>query len=199
MTRKLGLIALTAALLALPGAAFAQGIDGTDHDFSASWSGGEICLPCHTPHFADTTVTDAPLWNHELTTQTFTLYTSTTLNAALAQPAGISKLCLSCHDGQTAMDNFGGATGGTEIIGGAGDLDVDLTDDHPVSFTYDTALSTADGGLHDPATTTAVSDLLFGGEVECASCHDVHNGAGIAMLLRLSNAESALCLTCHDK
>ncbi len=32
--------------------------------------------------------------------------------------------------------------------------------------------------------------------VECASCHDPHNTS--AMFLRMSNAGSRLCLTCHN-
>jgi len=80
-----------------------------------------------------------------------------------------------------------------------------LEDDHPVSFVYNTALSMQDDGLKDPAMeSTALGntieiDLLYGGRVECASCHDVHDTAGISKLLRFSNDESALCLTCHDK
>lgn len=45
-----------------------------------------------------------------------------------------------------------------------------------------------------------------GFEVECAPCHDPHGvpsaGAGspfIGTFLRIANAESALCLTCHTK
>ena len=42
-------------------------IVGSAHDFSTyGWSDGEICLPCHNAHRTDTLVTDAPLWNHEL-------------------------------------------------------------------------------------------------------------------------------------
>ena len=81
----------------------------------------------------------------------------------------------------------------------------DLGNDRPVSFTSDTALATADGGRFDPSSQnsglggTIAADLLFAGQLECASCHDVHNGSGVAKLLRKSNAGSALCLTCHDK
>jgi hypothetical protein len=41
------------------------GIVGSAHDFSAqSWSGDRICVACHTPHNADTSEIDAPLWNY---------------------------------------------------------------------------------------------------------------------------------------
>jgi predicted CXXCH cytochrome family protein len=40
---------------------------------------------------------------------------------------------------------------------------------------------------------------LFGGNVECASCHEVHNSAGQASLLVMDPVNSELCLSCHDK
>lgn len=188
---------------------FGQNIAGSAHDFSGkSWNpGGEICQVCHTPHNA-VTLQEAPLWNHEVTQTTFTLYTnavSPSFNATASQPDGASKLCLSCHDGTVAMDNFGGQTGGTQFISGSADLGTDLSNDHPVSFVYDATLATTDGGLFDPTTTnsgiggTITSDLLLANKVQCSSCHDVHNGSGVAKLLVKTNAGSALCLTCHNK
>ncbi len=186
----------------------AQSIVGSAHDFSSeTWNtSGEICIVCHTPHNADNTVTDAPLWNHQTTTATFTLYTSATLDATdLGQPSGNSKLCLSCHDGTVAVDNFGGTTNGGDFVSGSKLIGTDLSNDHPISFTYDATLATADGGLFDPAVQNSGlggsidADLLFNGKLQCASCHDVHNGSGLDNLLVKSNAASALCLTCHNK
>ncbi len=212
---------VVALSLIAAGAVSAGTIVGTDHDMSASgFSGGEICVVCHTPHNSDTTVVDAPLWNHALTTQTFAMYASPTLDASLdAQPTGSSKLCLSCHDGVTAIDSFGGNTGSNVITGkdaiGGGDK---LTDDHPVSVTYDAALSVTDPGLFNPDTQTVtvgeggdktrtgtVTALLTpDGKVQCSSCHDVHNnfvgpGTNDQPFLRVSKAGSKLCLTCHNK
>jgi len=186
------------------GAAYGQ-ITGTAHDFSsAGWSGGNICLACHTPHNGDQTVPEAPLWNHAVTGSSFTMYTGTTMDATTSQPSGESLLCLSCHDGTIALDSYGGATG-TNYISGTGNLGTDLSNDHPISFDYNTALAALDGGLHDPSTTptalggTIDHDLLFGGRMQCSSCHDVHNAEGNTYLLRISNVGSALCLTCHNK
>lgn len=182
-------------------------IAGSAHDFtSETWANNQICLPCHTPHGADTTVNDSPLWNHQVTTATFTMYNSATFDASTSQPDGRSKLCLSCHDGTVALDSFGG-NGGLEHLTAAEDayIGTDLRDDHPISFTYNTALATTDGGLHDPATRvtalggTIANDLLFAGKLECASCHDVHNAQNNDGLLLIDNNGSALCLTCHDK
>jgi len=152
-------------------------------------------------------VADAPLWNHEVTASTFTAYDTPTMDATAGQPSGTSKLCLSCHDGTVAVDNYGGATGGTDLITGNKNLGTDLSGDHPVSFLYDAALATSDGELHDPTNTnsglgsTITSDLLVGNKVECSSCHDPHDNVSAAngYLLRESQTGSALCLHCHDK
>ena len=218
--RKARLCAFAVILVA---AAIAIGeIRQSHHDFSgAGWSEGRICLPCHTPHHADLTVAQSQLWNHEVTSATFTLYSSSTLDAALNQPGGASKLCLSCHDGTVAVDSFGGRQG--SWISGFGNIGTTLDRHHPISFTYDSALALADGELHDPVSTpsglgsTIDEDLLRNQRMECVSCHDVHvsrNSAGCVgchdvhgpggvitrtLSLRKDNSGSALCLTCHNK
>ena len=207
MKRFSFLFAVLISALVLPAALIGQNISGSSHDFSGTgWNTtGEICIVCHTPHNADITVSEAPLWNHEVTVSTFTPYSSATLDATVGQPSASSKLCLSCHDGTVALDNFGGQTGGTIFITGDALMGTGLDNDHPISFTYDATLATNDQGLHDPTTTnsglggTIHEDMLFAGQMECASCHDVHNSTGLLKLLIKSNATSALCLTCHDK
>ena len=197
----------TLVILSLSTFAFSQ-IAGSAHDFSIyGWSGGRICIVCHTPHNADMTASDAPLWNHEVTAAVFTPYSSAWLNATVGQPTGVSQLCLSCHDGTVAVDSFGGAVGTVNIaaINVNADLGTDLSDTHPVGFTYDAALATTDGALFDPTTQatalggTIQTDLLVNDQMECSSCHDVHNQYGFGNLLKISNGGSALCLTCHDK
>lgn len=185
-------------------------ITGSKHDFSGdSWNPtGEICIVCHTPHNASNTI--APLWNHVLTTQTFTAYSSASLNASVGQPNASSKACLSCHDGTVGLDAFGGRPG-TTTIGGGENLGTDLSNDHPISFSFDATLATTDGGLFNPTVRTVASlggktvdeGMLIGHKLECGSCHDVHNNKGdaptTAKLLIVNNANSALCLTCHNK
>ncbi len=186
-----------------------------------TWSGGEICIVCHTPHNADIAVTDAPLWNHYVDTTTeYTPYFTETLDATVGQPTGISLLCLSCHDGTVAIDSFGATASGGFIDDGTHDiaervnLGTELTNDHPISFTYDAALANDDGGLNDPTiteviigegdkeTTGVITDLLLiDNQLQCSSCHDVHNTLtqGDLYLLKVSNVNSGLCLTCHSK
>ncbi len=208
--KKFSLI-FTMVLIASVG--FAQ-LTGSGHDFSGlGWNTAttnKICGPCHTPHNANTTIAEAPLWSHAITAvASYTVYGGTsTLDATVGQPGGISKLCLSCHDGTVALDNFIPVNGTSTPLTGTALLGTDLSGDHPISFTYDAALATTDGELYDPTTTASGlggnidADMLFGGtsdQMECASCHDVHNTAGVAPLLLKANTNSELCLTCHIK
>ena len=201
-------------------------IKNSHHDFSgASWSNGEICRPCHIPHNAIIDVPNSPLWSHELTTASHTVYSSNTLNSFPGQPSGKSKLCLSCHDGTVAVENHVGYTSGTwhlQNLPRRGGLGTNLMDDHPISFVYNSALANDDGELNDPSVSpsglggTIAEDLLDNGSLECSSCHDVHvsrNTQGCAgchfvhggpiygqtLSLRVDNTGSAFCLTCHNK
>ena len=184
----------------------APGITNTKHDFKAElWNtGGQICIACHTPHNAKTTQL-IPLWNHTPTaTASFAIYASGTFNGtgSSTTPSDVSKACLSCHDGTVAVESFVGAAGiGTKTISGAALIGTTLVDDHPVGFTYDAALVTADTintvvGLKAPG---LIGLPLFAGKMECATCHDVHNAANIPKFLRSTNGGSALCLKCHIK
>lgn len=202
-------LVLTIALVLMSTSAFAE-IALSKHDFGQT--GGfnatstQICEPCHVPHNASN-ASAGPLWNHASTTVTsYTLYSSPTgtLDATdLAQPSAGSKICLGCHDGTVAVDAFGGATGTTTIAASAQvGNDSTLADDHPISFTYDATLATTDGELTAP-TSLPISLPLFSGKMECATCHDVHNGGAAAAvnikLLNVTPAGSAICLACHIK
>jgi predicted CXXCH cytochrome family protein len=141
--------------------------------------------------------------------------------ANATSPTGVSILCLSCHDGSVATNAYGTGTGavgaadkfflaGTRgLIGGLNATTGlgDLSNHHPISFDY-AAAAAADAEIL-PATspfvtatgTETIADHLFGGQLECASCHDVHNGPSVAgvRLTYVNDARSAFCLTCHDK
>lgn len=171
---------LAAALLACAGSALPgriADVRNTPHNLSAAGSAtvkatseSQVCVFCHTPHAATQGV--VPLWNRQLASQTYTPYTSSSLDAnaiqgQLEQPGGSSKLCLSCHDGTIAVGNVnvldgqpnvsiamtGTAPGGT-MPPGAGttsgftrNLGTDLRNDHPISLSYTGALATRDGEL----------------------------------------------------
>lgn len=202
-------------LLGLSQISYGQ-IAGTAHDFSSeTWSPAQnkMCAVCHTTHNA-INEPSAPLWDHQQTSVAgYTLYSSASFDShggtTITDPSASSKLCLSCHDGTVALENFGGVTTGSEYIPTAsrigGALGNNLANEHPISFDYTDALATLDGGLHAPSTTnsglgsTIANDMLFSNKLECASCHDVHNKYGQPHLLKMSNTNSELCLTCHDK
>lgn len=69
---------------------------------------GEVCVYCHTPHGANGNA-GLPLWNRTIKTTTYTTYdqlNTTTLTQSVGQPGANSLSCLSCHDGQTAVDSI---------------------------------------------------------------------------------------------
>jgi len=138
------------------------------------------------------------LWNHEITTQTFTMYTPLASGRTITgQPDGPSKLCLSCHDGVTAVDNYGGVQRNSEYITGNANIGTDLRDDHPIGITY----PVGETGYNDKVTLQGVKLVTVGGEadrVECTSCHDPHDNSQDPFL-RVTKAGSQICLECHNK
>jgi len=179
-------------------------ISNTKHNFSAlgpstlptgqqrvvsATSEPQICVFCHTPHAANTAQT--PLWNRQLapgslsykTYSSSSIDSSSATNGTLPQPNGISKLCLSCHDGTMAIGavnvlngNYtdrnpstadiamtGTGTGGTMAPGEGTTtgftryLGTDLTNDHPISLRFDANLALKDTDMRDPASVTDIA------------------------------------------
>lgn len=239
-------VLLMGAGLLFSGAAFAQTttIVGTAHDFSDNAplidTGNEICVVCHAPHNTynptegnvGSVAELGPLWNRALTAVTsYSMYNATVrvgsdidaTDMGVNQPSGVSKLCLSCHDGTIAIDSYGRDGSGAIVTGsnlvtafnananigeGSGTTGV-LENDHPVGFTFtsnldDPEIAASGGGV---VTGLKGTDLpLFGAgndQMECATCHDVHATGTFDKLLRVQNNNpadpSALCLNCHAK
>jgi predicted CXXCH cytochrome family protein len=169
-----------------------------------------------------------PLWNHKVTTQTYVLYSNGSelpgdtahqsqamvLLAGKNQPGSVSRLCLSCHDGTVSTNAYGfyGASskgadnvkiisGSPYMIGGNGDL----SNHHPIGFNYNAAQG-SDAGLA-PVTTAVyggknISNLLWNNNMECTTCHDVHNTGNDPLgnkFLWKNDRQSNFCLTCHLK
>ncbi len=183
-------------------------ITGSKHDFSdKGWSGQRICKVCHTPHNANTAEDGAPLWNHAVTTQTFIPFSSPTIDPddppwqyTPGQPTGNSKLCLSCHDGITAIDSFGGNTGG-ETITTTANLGTNLLDDHPVSMDWNHQTidwPNCTNSCHFIHGQITIDLPMFDRKIQCATCHDVHNGTGLPSMLRITMDNSELCVDCHQ-
>jgi predicted CXXCH cytochrome family protein len=222
------MLLLTIALvLVAAGVASAASIVGTAHDMRTYYNTGagittQVCVYCHTPHMPAGRTQD-PLWNHTLSTQGgYGVYGSSTMNAAPTAMTGsdgsVGSLCMSCHDGTVAVNTLwkqptDGAVGstragaGTTILNAAnqvastagGYLGTDLSNDHPVNFVYDAALVGADKGIQPVATVVAAGLPLFtASTMQCATCHNVHDNTNVPFL-RINNAASALCTTCHIK
>jgi len=212
-------------------------------------SESDICAFCHTPHGSQDP--SAPLWNRQFSNIAYSLYDSSSMDANVSQPQGTSKLCLSCHDGTIAIGavnvlngsftlqdpaaediTMSISQGGTVMPPGAGNntgytrnLGVDLTNDHPISFQYDSSLSVDDGELRDPAMEPDIGNRSSGinpdiplenNQVQCGSCHDPHirstNNDENIKFLRLNRLQRVspataifnrdndiICLACHDK
>ncbi len=67
---------------------------------------GDVCVYCHTPHGAANVA--LPLWNRTIKQTTYTTYDTlgtSTLTQTVTQPGVNSLACLSCHDGQVAVDS----------------------------------------------------------------------------------------------
>ena len=246
----------------------AIGILKTERNYSAYDSGNnQVCIFCHTPHNASPAI---PLWNkvyasslaggYQLYTSSSTL--STTAKKAQILPNSESMLCLSCHDGKTAINVLHNSRGkrdtasngdyivdmdGTKALktldmsGTVNDMNIgavrgsdgiavagggtNLTDDHPVGFSYDNAQLESPNDLQARSFAKAQGIRFFGPQhdrLECSSCHNPHvyygsgrsggssipvSGGGVptaaqiarAPFLNISNDASAMCLACHKK
>jgi len=170
-----------------------------------------------------------PLWNHDLTGMTptaFTMYDNGTGGPQDANnpkalqakdqmvPGSTSLLCLSCHDGSIAVNSYGNSSGqlagsistGSDPISPTYQIGNTkyLGNHHPIGFNYgnvqaiDTEIRDADLWLMTPA--LPISNYLSNGNLECSTCHSVHNKGNTGeRLLWRSDQNSELCLTCHDK
>jgi predicted CXXCH cytochrome family protein len=79
---------------------------------------------------------------------------------------------------------------------GSASLGTDLSDDHPISFVYDTALAIRDGQLADPATLPKSLPLDETQQLQCTTCHDAHENP-YRKFLRMDDRAGALCAACH--
>ncbi len=186
-----------------PGSYPSVGIQNSPHNLNnypgVSIEGNQICLPCHTPHNALLEGEENVLWNHAETGESFVMYSSTA-----DQPEGPSKMCLGCHDGVTAVDNYGGSGGTGIVITGSAAIGSNLSNDHPIGIAYptDRPAEYNDKATFSPGINSGpgVQLVTLSGldRVECTSCHEPHNN-GLGEFLRAPIQESYLCLQCHIK
>lgn len=185
----------------------AQSITNSKHNLSVSGTGNlkassesEICVFCHSTHDANPT---APLWNKKSQGTVYTLYSSSTMQALPGQPDGSSILCLSCHDGTTALGNVMSReatidfSSSEKMPKGGSNLTTDLRNDHPISFVYNSSLAAADEELKTPEAITKPVTLEKE-KLQCTSCHDAHSNVYEDFLLATTQY-SELCMSCHQK
>ncbi len=216
MLKKLALVIAFSGLMAgmaHAGMAARTGVVGSMHDMNSAGSGAfsndpynRVCAYCHTPHNAQAPgIVPAPLWNHGPQTGAVDPYAwASPANASIviADPlAGPSRLCMSCHDGVSAVDSHGSIVGGATMSGSKKIGDLTLM--HPIGFSYDDARTArgdnalaavtdrfidevtsstlfdtfdhTNGNLGATWVTKTIGSGLYGNMVTCASCHDVHN------------------------
>ena len=203
---------LGAVMLIWAGSAMGQ-ITGSSHDFTNTGGGSykgaaSQCVACHVPHNPlVTTGAVIPLQNHaETIASGWTTYSSTTMDATMGNPSGIDLLCLGCHDGSVAIDAYGGGAGTTYMsaafkvgavpVQGTAGLS-DLSNDHPVSFSYDESDAADTGIVAVGSVPAAIKFFGAANDVKCSSCHDPHNGGGFTSLLRADPV--TICSSCHIK
>lgn len=209
-------ILLVPLFLVLAGVADA-GIEGSKHDFSNdAWSGGDTCGACHTPHRE--APKSPPLWDTQADlnrvfgttdprrertevgdlTRENRAQGTRVLAGEWQQPGAATLTCLRCHDGALARDfvpsplprNLDNAFHPGFFAAGHG------RSDHPVGVPY----PGVNRGYQPLSKVLSIGTIrLPGGFVECTSCHDPHNEAGVPHMLVMNNAGSALCLSCHRK
>jgi hypothetical protein len=174
------------------------------HDMSSGASplygpNANACIYCHAPHNA----LSSQLWNQTLSTNEYILYPdSTSTPSAPTRIGTASQRCLSCHDGSVAVGRTVGI--GTLQMTGTlrANLGTQLQGSHPFSMQPQlkdnaTLVSTL---VASHATKDSTVSLVAN-NIECSTCHDVHNQyrdlRSTKFLVR-DNAESRLCFACHD-
>jgi len=212
--------------------------DGNKHNFSSTNTAvnfraidtgdprsTEICVFCHTLHHSSG---EGPLWNRRSTTVSFfKRYSSPTLaidDAVLqgaseyGQPNGSSRLCLSCHDGITAL----GAVFTTplsnihfiDVRSGSSGPDVKIgyetySSHHPVSFKYNQTVRNLlisppyNKEFWDtPPTDKDVKVRLDKQErMQCTTCHDPHQDQSdtpsATTPFWTTGTYDKVCMSCH--
>ncbi len=221
------------------------GIKGTSHDLTRAGGKGSIynnddaldrlCVFCHAPHHTYRPDVNGggldyyPLWNHDITTQNYTPYDNGLMAAigdqshqfngqdtwGTGQPGGVSRLCLSCHDGTVAVNAYGNFA--YSLTRGAGDKYInaannrfwigeggDLRNHHPIGFDY-ADVASKDDEIAPPSapmgtTGYTISQLLWNGKMECTTCHDVHNTKNQGEKFTwVQDINSQFCFQCHLK
>jgi hypothetical protein len=229
----------------------ASGKDNTGADSSYRTNTDDVCVFCHTPHGGTLSAplwnrnNPTSTWNHYSSSSLSNFMKNLASSRSLNDE---SLICMSCHDGSISVNhviNSPNDLGGSPIETFNGDPDTtiglgfiigsrigaseantmgtgDLTDDHPISFSYDDVYNSTDyqiGAKMGQLRASNLASVLYSGagprfetrtvagtgtnRVECTTCHDPHvdyyNNPEYSPFLIIPNAGSNLCLACHIK
>lgn len=172
----------------------------------------QICIFCHTPHHAGSPLV---LWNRKDPTRTFGHYSSATLviddpdmrsKTMYGEPNGSARLCLSCHDGETALGAVANSPYAIAFPAAYSKLAMmNYSGHHPVSFVYDAQVRdvlnvrrpSEQFKLPDPAGRVK---LDASSRMQCTACHDPHQGWSDdpALPFWVDDAHDKVCLSCHN-
>lgn len=226
------LVSISGYTAGLPGSlGEGDGVNNNPHNLS-SQSGNtvkatdetQICVFCHTPHGA---TPKSSLWNRLAPVGSFltrsdldpgisnssiigtTLYDGNPAN----YPNGASKLCLSCHDGVTAIGELanGDIFDMTIATLGSRPSEIDLTKSHPISFVYNTTVrdylnTIVPGSYQLTAGAYLETDTAGKTWVQCTICHQPHqdtrDGGTNFPFWRIGTGNPAtdydpVCQSCH--
>ncbi len=174
------------------------------HDLSSGASpmrgpNANACIYCHAPHNA----LSEQLWNQTLSTNEYILYPDSTSTPSTPTTVGTASMkCLSCHDGSVGVGRTV-AIGTLQMTGAfRANMGAELQGSHPFSMQPQlkddaTLVST----LVASYTTKDSTVLLVENNIECRTCHDVHNqykDLRSPKFLVRDNTGSRLCFACHD-
>lgn len=192
---------------------------GNKHNLSTGGTGTykastetQICVFCHTPHRS---LTDGPLWNHNLTSvasYTMPVPSATQLTTPLNPPDEASKLCLSCHDGTVplgAVQNLHGQAAIISFQGGVGVgplppassayLGTDLSGHHLISIEINTQLVN-DKNAQCPSVTWKLKNNIAAPYLQPTRsmypCDRVANPSGCRD--NSTMRQGVQCNSCHD-
>jgi cytochrome c553 len=231
MVKKLISILVVGALasfasIAMAGTSPQTGVNGSFHDITylgatiGSYNQDDyqrVCIFCHTPHNAQSNNggVPAPLWNHSISTVNLTPYTwAAPANLPISFNAdplvGPSRLCMSCHDGVTAVDSHGpdagvgtaqGNNNGTTPLTSPGRYIDNLSVTHPVGFLYQDALNTRSGEIVDPSSNFFIKSVP---SAAAAASVNTHDRAASGITYSTKKISDTLyggyltCASCHD-
>jgi predicted CXXCH cytochrome family protein len=135
-----------------------------------------LCLSCHDGTMAIDMVVFKP--------NTFKSEKDNSLHMKMKGGSGTSN-CGQCHDGRVAHDI------NSKVMG------TDLRDEHPISIEYG-GLNWKDKDFKLPESPVGFANgvKLYNNNVECASCHNLHDPSNE---LLLTERREILCATCHTK